>query len=774
MIQSDIQAVIQWWLVLFLLGTAFLPLTVHLFERFFDKGYIFAKLIGLAVSSYAIFVFGVLHILPFTILSCYVAFLLSAGAFYFLLPNKWKLRYALSHCWRIFLFEEIIFLTALFTWAYIHSFAPDIHGLEKYMDYGFINSILRATWFPPKDMWFPPYSINYYYFGHLMTAVLIRMSTIPANIGFNVMMSTIFAFCLTETFSIGANLYTFFKINERISKLKRFLSGALIAMLVTLAGNLHIIYSFFKPYATDNPLPPWQLQFLPFNFPNAYWYPNATRYIYHTIHEFPIYSWTVADLHGHVLDIPFVLLTIAFLLAIFISHVQPVNTEEAITEEKPRFTSAKLRRFLQFLDSFEVHPLLLVLSGFLLSIMYMTNAWDGAIYMLLVFFVILYIHWQKLPDYRDVYEKKEDLKVIKSGKQTTFLVNFLPAKYILICTRDVVYSMLFVIASFSVITFPYNIFFNASEIAHGVGVLCAPDFLTKIGKIGPFLFEPQHCQHSYWWELLILYGFFYFFVTVFLFYSIRSKVLQHVDMYILILIILSTLLIIIPEFVYLKDIYPAHYRANTMFKLVFQSFIMLSISSGYIFVRILSLEQYQKAKMFSPRTLFFIISSLLIILVMTYPVQAIGSYYGNLKNYRSLDGTAYLQTLYPSDYAAIEWLNATVTGQPVMLEAQGDSYTDYARVSANTGLPTVLGWTVHEWLWRGSYDIPAPRITDVKTVYETKDSTLAKQLLHKYNIQYVFIGALEFQKYPALDEAKFKQLGRLVFQNGNTRIYRIM
>lgn len=30
-----------------------------------------------------------------------------------------------------------------------------------------------------------------------------------------------------------------------------------------------------------------------------------------------------------------------------------------------------------------------------------------------------------------------------------------------------------------------------------------------------------------------------------------------------------------------------------------------------------------------------------------------------------------------------------------MLEANGDSYSDYERVSAMTGLPTVLGWYVH-------------------------------------------------------------------------------
>jgi len=65
---------------------------------------------------------------------------------------------------------------------------------------------------------------------------------------------------------------------------------------------------------------------------------------------------------------------------------------------------------------------------------------------------------------------------------------------------------------------------------------------------------------------------------------------------------------------------------------------------------------------------------------MTYPYLAIGSYYGNLDNYKGLDGTVYLKSLYPADYDGINWLNANVRDLPVILEAQGDSYTDFARV----------------------------------------------------------------------------------------------
>lgn len=165
------------------------------------------------------------------------------------------------------------------------------------------------------------------------------------------------------------------------------------------------------------------------------------------------------------------------------------------------------------------------------------------------------------------------------------------------------------------------------------------------------------------------------------------------------------------------------------------------------------------------------IGSICLLVVFVYPYFATTSYYGNLQTYYGLDGTAYLKKLYPTDYEAITWINKNIKGQPVILEAQGDSYTDYARISSHTGLPTLLGWTVHEWLWRGSYDIPSPRIEEIKTLYESNDITKTKQLIKKYQISYIFIGDLEHQKYTNLDEEKFQQLGKQVYINGKTKIY---
>lgn len=707
MLLNDISFILKWFFAFFVIGVAFLPLTFTIFKDFKDKGYIFSKIIGMACLSYFVFIAGSIKLFKFSgatvVFSLFILFLINYLIYVYkdehLLPTIKK------HI-RIFLIEEIIFLFTLIFWSFIRGNAPDIHGLEKFMDFGFLNSILRTDYFPPKDMWFTPFSINYYYFGHLITAVITKLTSIPSFISYNLMLATLFALTFTASLSFGMNLF-----DKTKSSIKTIIAGLISAILVSFGGNLTTIYAFFKAYApADKPVPFWQLPFLPFTFlSNGYWYPNATRFIPFTIHEFPIYSFVVSDLHGHVLDIPFVLLTIAVSYAFF--------------------------------NNKKITLLNLIFLSFIFSVMYMTNAWDGLIYLLLVLSILIIFNFYGLGKGL-VLSKANAFKTIK--------------QYLIIALGFFAFSL------------PFNL--NFKPFVSGIGVICAPKFLTNFGKIGPFLFEADHCQRSPLWQLLILYGFFYFFVIsfiVFLKFKKNYKFSKN-DIFVLILIILSTLLIIVPEFIYVKDIYPTYYRANTMFKLVYEAFILLSLCSTYIFVKILS--SIKRKKILIP---FSIITIFLLSLVLIYPVFAINSYYQDLKSYKGLNGTSYLSTLYPGDYDLINWVNQNIKGQPIILEANGDSYTDYARISANTGLPTVIGWPVHEWLWRGTYDIVAPRIADVQTLYSTTNINIAKALVKKYNISYAVISALERQKYSNINEQTFVKLGKLIYQNGGTRLYKI-
>lgn len=733
---ADLLNIFQWWATIFIIGITFIPITSFIFPNFFDKGYVFGKVIAIALISYAVFILGSLKILSFETQNVFLIIGIFILINFFIFKKNISLyKTTTKHLLRIFIFEEIIFIIILLFWSFIHAHQPEIHGLEKYMDYGFINSILRAKYFPPLDMWFTPYTINYYYFGHLVTAILTKISFLSSSITFNLMLSTIAAFTFTAAFSIAANLLNFLNKNSKNLKFP-IIGGVLTGFILSFAGNLHAIYLFFKPYQNESPVPFWQLIFSPSTYPNSYWYPNATRFITNTIHEFPIYSYVVSDLHGHVLDIPFVLLTIAILASLFLkSKLEIINWKLEI-------------------------PLI----SFLLAVMYMTNAWDGIIYLILGIFILMYVQLKQfipIPQSKSI--KYHALSIMYNKK------------YILHTT----FYILLIFVGFFIFTLPFNL--NFKPFASEIGILCAPKFLTDMGNFGPFLFEPDHCQHSPLWQLGILYGFFYFWVVsflIFIFLKLKTKLhpapysLHSSDIFVCILILLSTLLIIIPEFIYVKDIYPAHYRANTMFKLVYQTFMMLSICSGYIIVRLflnhksLIINRYLKF-------VYWIIGLLLIILVFLYPYFSIKSYFGNLNTYFGINGTNYLKQLYPSDYEAILWINKNIKGQPVILEAQGDSYTDYGRISTNTGLPTVLGWAVHEWLWRGTYDIPSPRISEVQKMYESKDIKETKQLLSKYDVSLVFLGELERQKYPNQNEEKFQSLGKIIYQKNKTKIFEI-
>src|SRR5262249_4787114 len=61
----------------------------------------------------------------------------------------------------------------------------------------------------------------------------------------------------------------------------------------------------------------------------------------------------------------------------------------------------------------------------------------------------------------------------------------------------------------------------------------------------------------------------------------------------------------------------------------------------------------------------------------------------------TLDGMDYLRHEHPAELAAYRWFDRQIEGVPVMLEAHGDPYGEFSRVSMNTGLPTVLGWEYH-------------------------------------------------------------------------------
>ncbi len=303
---TDALYIYFFWLIIFFIGILFLPLANLLFSRFISKGYFFAKILGLVFLAFSVWLISLLHIAPFqtsTILAVAFLWLLVNLFIYYRQKMSWQ-----ALLTKFSLIEELLFGGFLTFWSYIRGFAPSIYGLEKFMDFGFINSILRTAFMPPVDMWlapspeYPHHFINYYYFGHFVTALLTKISQLPPEIVYNLMLGFICGASFTGVFSITTNLiyHYYHHINQKkISWLKLITSGLLAGFLVTFGGNLHTLYVFTKGYPLNQPQPPWQILGKP--NPAAYWYPNATRFIKNTIHEFPSYSFIVSDLHGYSL-----------------------------------------------------------------------------------------------------------------------------------------------------------------------------------------------------------------------------------------------------------------------------------------------------------------------------------------------------------------------------------------------------------------------------------------------------------------------------------------
>ncbi|PIQ71394.1 hypothetical protein COV87_03665, partial [Candidatus Roizmanbacteria bacterium CG11_big_fil_rev_8_21_14_0_20_37_16] len=565
----------QWYLTLFVIGIIFTPLTKKIFKSFsFDFGYPFAKTLGIILLSYFVFVLGIVKILPFDRLALIFSLCLFAIINWIVYKKNKQTNLGVINHTTTIIFEEILFIFCLFFWTFIRSQEPSIHGLEKFMDFGFMNSILRTKFFPPKDIWYSPEPINYYYFGHLTGALLIKLSDIKASIGYNLILATIFAQGMTQVFSLIINIIK--RYNQKISQFKAIIFGLIGAYFINLGGNLHTIYLFTKGYPNETPVPFWKIMFW-FN-PTSYWYPDATRFIPFTIHEFPSYSYVVADLHGHVFDIPFVLLTLAILFLIF-------------TTKKP---------FKTIFNYFQLF--IIVFLGFMSAIHYMTNAFDGPIYILLTLVIFFFMF----------------------GISVKFLIN----------TVTLIFSFIF-------FSLPFSWFFK--PFVSGIGVNCSPKFLADLKNIGPFLFEAGNCQISPFYMLFVLWGFFWISFLIFLFIIKKQKKspnpysLNPNSQFILILFSFGLFLAIIPEFFYIKDIYPQHFRANTMFKLGYQAFSMMGLASIVTFYLLKNIKK---------SIIYYLISIIFIIFLFfpsIYPYFSVPSYYGQLNRPVQLDGQVWLK-----------------------------------------------------------------------------------------------------------------------------------
>jgi uncharacterized membrane protein len=98
---------------------------------------------------------------------------------------------------------------------------------------------------------------------------------------------------------------------------------------------------------------------------------------------------------------------------------------------------------------------------------------------------------------------------------------------------------------------------------------------------------------------------------------------------------------------------------------------------------------------------------------------------------------------YRGDAGAISWLQHHVDGTPVIAEASIGPYRcNGTRISAATGLPTIIGWERHEQQQRYPDTLPR-RVEDVRTLYTSSNVDEKRQILDRYNVEYIVVGDLE-------------------------------
>ncbi|MGA7732608.1 MAG: DUF2298 domain-containing protein, partial [Chloroflexia bacterium] len=327
--QEDTQwiGVALWLLAVYLLGFAAMPIVFTVMRRLPDRGYAFAKLAGLLVVSWIVWLLASARLVPFTFWSVLFALVL-LSAFSLLLWRlgaRFEIRDFIRRKRNLIIFYEGLFLLAFVLMLFIRMLNPDVwhtvFGGEKTMEFGFLNSTLRSPWMPPADPFFAGGYVNYYYHGQFIIACLIKLVGIDPAIAFNLGLTVIYALTFIAAASIVYNLVAWSRARRgSIHEVSRvgMAFGLLGGVLMMVIGNLSSIVMWIMVVFPGTAAGLLDLgRNLGLNtegftrpFTEFYFWPPS-RVIPFTINEFPFWSFLYGDLHPHLIDMPFTLMATA-------------------------------------------------------------------------------------------------------------------------------------------------------------------------------------------------------------------------------------------------------------------------------------------------------------------------------------------------------------------------------------------------------------------------------------------------------------------------------
>jgi len=713
---------IIWWLILLLIGLITFPLVSRVCGGLLDKGYSISKILGLLLLTYFSWLFASLHILKFGYVNISISLLLLLALSLYLGRKRLNIK---NLPLKSMLISEALFTVAFALFLVYLRYKPDIFYAytEDFMDFAFLRSILRSSYFPPADPWLAGTSLPYYYGGQLLTAVLTLISKVPSSISYNLAVAMFFGLIGSALYGIGYNVT------------KRKIYGLVAVVFVCLAGFISGVFQLSAFVFHHDLLGhsatgahgflDWLLHF-----------DLSAGVIPNTGNLYPYAAFLQGDLHAHTMTIPFQLMYIMLMFSLLKKGDDDVRNGR--------------------LDSLLTVFILGISLGFFIFI----NTWDYPIYA--AFTLLAFILFK--------------LNLSKKGILGVILVSLvLYVPYFV--TRDwggahgvgIVHSrtdladfvelfalFLFVVFSFFYVSFKGRLFKGETLILMAVLaiIIASVSFLLNFQLLLiliPLILVPLYCI-----------------------YKARER--KETE-FMLLLVLMGALLVLFCEVFYIADALPRpSERFNTVMKFYLPVWIFLGIASAYGVFWVL---KNAKGKLKGVWIAF------LLVLVLSCLIQPVGQTAGWASGKRdyfnigrdTLDGVAYVKVVAPGEYEAIQWLNGHIKGQPVILEAPGGAYQFSSYVATMTGLPTVVGWVTHEVMWRGSWDEVAGRDTDVDNIYKSPDSDGALALLRKYNVEYIYVGKLEKERYEAESLLKFgsnRERYTLVFENQGAKIYQVL
>jgi len=814
--------IIKWWFFSVIIGIIAFPISFVLLKKSYEKGYMFSKIIGLFLISYFSWLFG---FISFSIATIILVILLMTGlSIYLFIKNKGEILEFLGQRTALVIITELFYLLIFLVYALFRMYQSDIIGTEKFMDFAFMNAITKADKMPPYDPWMfgvdaagKPLYISYYYFGYLMMAIMMKLTNIPNGICFNLALTYVVAMSAIAMVGVLYNLTKNYFIG--------FLAAAFLLLISNIDGFIQVVNN---KWTTNN-----------FNWWHTSRIIDYKGYDI-TINEFPFFSFLLGDLHPHQMAIPFVLLALNLGILFIREESKNLFEKNISRISFIVFTGLLLGGlwFLNSWD-FPTYffIILLCILSYKYSTGERFNTWINDV--LITCGIILGVAIIAYLPFTLVFKSQaKGIGIVEANTKITdyltiFGIMLFPIfSFIVFRILNWLYALKYQgIAGLKVKKREFYCPRCGAEIREGkkicgqCGYQISGDELLLGGIELPvkkmndtvvnffkFLIDPANTKDNkvllytsiaiiiavamIVYKTLIYKGphnglfsgvLFLVICTVFLLGITRVELKEN--QFVLILVFTGLFASLGCEFFHIVDTFSKDggaghadlERMNTVFKFYYQTWIFFSIAAAYGYFWVTHFYLSFKPKYV--RYIWLSIMWILIVMGMFYPFAASNVKTGGFRGYFTLDGSDFLKTMsYKGrmsalgDWQAIQWLKKNIKGYPVILEAHGPEYTEFARISSFTGIPTVLGWPGHELQWRGSWDEAGKRMADVDTIYTTTDIEQAKQLLKKYKVKYVYVGALEKDKYAGSLQGldKFSQFMDIIYTNKlETVIYKM-